>query len=842
MLLHELQVHQIELEMQNEELRRAQAEIEVSRARYFELYDLAPVGYFTVSEKGLILEANLIAASLLGVSRNAMGRQPLTRFILREDQDIYYNYRKKLFETGEPQVCELRMMKADDIHFIVRMEAVRAQDADGSQVSLIVVNDITKLKHAEEKVKFLATFPQLNPSPVMEVDVSGAVTFANPATQKILDSLGMDAGDFRAFLPHDLDAVIREWDKKTESTLYREISVKDWVFAGTVQFIPQFGVARIYAHDITLSKLAEKMLKENEKRVTLILESLVSPEGDVGNLELADIIDVPTMRSLMEDFHGLARLPVAIIDLKGKVLVGVGWQDICTKFHRVHPETCKHCIESDTQLSAGVQSGEANLYRCRNGMYDIATPIMVGGVHMGNVFSGQFFFEGEPLDYKSFRAQAGHYGFDEKEYIAALERVPRVSRKFVDTVMAFLLRLADVLSQLSYSNIKLVRSSTDRELLMNSLSISEERFRTMFERHKAIMLLIEPKTGAIIDANEAAAGFYGHSRRELCSMKIQDINQMSTDQVTEERQKAVQEQRNYFVFPHRLADGEIRWVEAYSSPVDIKGTHLLFSVIHDITERKLADEKIEALNEILNISNRKLAARTEDLEFANKELESFSSSVSHDLRAPLRHITGFIGLLRKNCEGQLDEAARHYADVIEEASTKMGGLIDDLLNFSRTGRLEMRKGKISMKVLVETAILEVTAAEKGRKIDWKVEDLPLVYCDQAMLKLALVNLISNAVKFTRKCPQAEIEIGCKEESAERVYHIRDNGVGFDMRHADRLFGVFQRLHDQSEFEGTGIGLANVHRIILRHGGRIWAEGEVGHGATFYFTLPKEAEV
>jgi len=397
-LLHELRVHQIELEMQNEELRRTQVELETSRSRYFELYDLAPVGYFTVSEKGLILEANLIAASLLGVSRGSIGRQPLTRFIFREDQDIYYNYRKQLFETGAPQVCELRMIKADGIPFIVRMDAIRAQDADGAPVSHIIVSDIT--------------------------------------------------------------------------------------------------------------------------------------------------------------------------------------------------------------------------------------------------------------------------------------------------------------------------------------------------------------------------------------------------------------------------------------------------------ERKLAEATIKKLNETLNIGNRKLGARTAELELANKELESFSFSVSHDLRAPLRHISGFITLLHKEYEGQFDETFRHYMEVIAEASKKMGRLIDDLLALSHIGRSEMHKEEINMKALIDEAILEVMCGEGNRQIEWKVDDLSHAYGDRSLMSLALINLISNAVKFTRLSPRAEIEIRGKEDGAGYVYYVRDNGVGFDMRHADKLFGVFQRFHTQKEFEGTGIGLSNVQRIISKHGGRIWAESEVGHGATFYFTLPK----
>ena len=171
------------------------------------------------------------------------------------------------------------------------------------------------------------------------------------------------------------------------------------------------------------------------------------------NLELAEIIDTQAIQSLMDDFYKLVHIPIGINDLKGNVLVGVGWQDICTKFHRVHPEACKHCLESDIKLSAGVLPGEFKLYKCKNNMWDIVTPIMVGDQHVGYVFSGQFFFEDEPLDYELFRSQARKYGFNEEEYITALEKVPRLSREAVDTGMSFLMTFANMISQLSYSNI-----------------------------------------------------------------------------------------------------------------------------------------------------------------------------------------------------------------------------------------------------------------------------------------------------------------------------------------------------------------------------------------------------
>ena len=258
-------------------------------------------------------------------------------------------------------------------------------------------------------------------------------------------------------------------------------------------------------------------------------------------------------------------------------------------------------------------------------------------------------------------------------------------------------------------------------------------------------------------------------------------------------------------------------------------------IAHDITERKRAEQAILDLN-------RDLAAGNSELVTANRELEAFSYSVSHDLRAPVRHISSYMELLTKNLGSQADDKAKHYMRVIIGASKKMNMLIDDLLAFSRMGRTEMKKTTVHIPGIIRDVIREMTPDIKERDVEWKIEALPDVHGDTNMLRLAIVNLISNAIKYTAPRSKAEIEIGCTEEAEEFIFFVKDNGVGFDMEFIDKLFGVFQRLHQGEEFEGTGIGLANVHRIISRHGGRTWAEGAVGQGAVFYFTIPKIKEI
>ncbi|HEY6100937.1 MAG TPA: PocR ligand-binding domain-containing protein, partial [Anaeromyxobacter sp.] len=218
------------------------------------------------------------------------------------------------------------------------------------------------------------------------------------------------------------------------------------------------------------------------ERLAVRLESILSPGGDIGNLELADVVDAPRLQALMDELHKLVPVPMAVVDARGKVLVGVGWQDVCTRFHRVHPETARHCLESDTLLTANVPPGEFRLYKCKNNMWDVSTPLLVGDHRVGNVFMGQFFFEDEQPDRELFRAQARRYGFDEERYLAALDAVPRLSRETVAVGMTFFLRLSAMLSQLSYSNLHLARSIAEREGLMTSLRQSKERLEEVDRR------------------------------------------------------------------------------------------------------------------------------------------------------------------------------------------------------------------------------------------------------------------------------------------------------------------------------------------------------------------------
>jgi PAS domain S-box-containing protein len=300
--------------------------------------------------------------------------------------------------------------------------------------------------------------------------------------------------------------------------------------------------------------------------------------------------------------------------------------------------------------------------------------------------------------------------------------------------------------------------------------------------------------------------------------------QLEVDKQIVSGQRVIQFENRY-----RHKDGSWRVLSWASVPHG----NLMYAVARDTTRRRQADNEIARLNQDLQ-------ARAAQLEAVNKELEAFSYSVSHDLRAPLRHVQGYVQLLTREEQSSLSDTAARYLKTISAAAREMGQLIDDLLSFSRMGRMEMRAGDIDLNPIVNAVRAELEMVTQNRNIHWQIATLPRVMGDKAMLKQVLVNLIDNAVKYTRGRDPAVIEVGCAGadhlQPGQMIFFVRDNGAGFDMRYVDKLFGVFQRLHRADEFEGTGIGLANVRRIIMRHGGRTWAEAEPDIGATIYFTL------
>ncbi|MFI5382805.1 MAG: PAS domain S-box protein [Methanosarcina thermophila] len=349
------------------------------------------------------------------------------------------------------------------------------------------------------------------------------------------------------------------------------------------------------AADIIERQQAEEKLRQSEQCPRLRLENILSPDREMANLEFAEIIDIQAIQSLMEDFHKLTHMTVGLNDLKGNVLVGVGWQDICTKFHRVHPETCKHCIENDIELSTVTPPGEFKLHKCKNNMWSVATPVMVGGKQVGSILSGQFFFEDEHLNYEFYRAQARKYGFNEEEYMAALEKVPRLSREAVDTGMAFLMAFANMVSQLSYSNIKLSQLLNERDALVDALRESEERFRWVIENSLDVAYRRNLQTDHYDFMSPVIKQLTGFSAREISETNISEIfdriHPEDRQLVIEKLTQASDSGFGTIEYRFRCKDGKYVWFADHFRVTKDQSKKPLFivGIVRDITKRKLAE-------------------------------------------------------------------------------------------------------------------------------------------------------------------------------------------------------------------------------------------------------------
>lgn len=664
---------------------------------------------------------------------------------------------------------------------------------------------------------------------------------------------------------------------------------------------------------------------------------------------LAELIDIPHMQLLMDRFHAATGIPIGIIGSDGEVLVATGWQEICTEFHRSHPVTAERCRQSDSFIKSRLSTENCVQYKCGNGLWDLAKPIVIAGEHVASMFLGQFRHDGEDVDEDFFRAQAEEFGFDAGRYLAALRRMPLFSREQVRNIMDFYTSFVDIIVDMGLANYR-------QKVTEKSLRESEERYRTLFEgANDAIFTICD---GRIVNCNKKALEMFRCPPEEFIGRRPEELSPPVQPDGADSREKAREKISHslagtplFFEWRHRRCDGSLFDAEVGLNRLEFTGKVELLAILRDITDRKRAEDALRAseaekslilnstsdlivyhdrdmkilwgnrqaldslglqaneiagrecwelwhqcteacygcpvvsaletgeprkgemrgsdgrqwyirgfpvkdekgkikgvvefcldvterkrMEEEIEILNTDLAARACELEAANRELEAFSYTVSHDLRTPLTRVSGYCQVLRELCGERLGEQGAGFVREICGAAEDMNGLITTMLNFSRLSRGSLTRSTVDLSGMARELAARLTMSDPHREITFEIADGAKAEGDEKLLGVVLENLMSNAWKYTAGQGGVLIEFGVAEVEGTPAFFVRDNGPGFDMAQAETLFNPFQRLPGTSGFSGHGIGLSTVQRVIQRHGGRVWAEGGAGRGATFYFTL------
>ena len=760
---------------------------------------------------------------------------------------------------GTAQLLQWKAKKKDGTLFWTETSLQKAHVSENDLV-IAVVRDITDCKQAEEVVDLSRFCIDKAGIGIFQNDENGTIFTVNDHACKIL---GYSREELCALSVFDIDPeitaekmsmlgeILKEQGTATHETTHRrrdgatfpvEITANILDFQGKT-----YGVS--FVKDITERKRAEEALRESEARVRRKLESILDPEGDTGELDLADILDAPEIQALMDDLYRISGIKMSIIDLKGRVLADVGWQDICLKFHRNHPETVKKCHESDTDLTVGIPQGEFKTYRCKNNMWHIVTPIMIGGTHMGNLFMGQFFFADEQIDYDLFRSQARTYGFPEKEYIAALEAVPRHSEELVNMGKAVFLRLTDMFSKLSYANIKLAHSLAERDRLTAIL----QQANKVVENSPVVLFRWKGEDEWPVELVSENIIQFGYTPDEFLSSSITYSSILHPDdleRVTREVHDFCTEGADQFRLEYRIMTkgGGIRWVNEHTHVERdaVGGVKNFEGIVIDVTERKEAEEGLKRQKLLLEELNETLENRVEEEVAKNREkdimliqqnrqaaLGEMLEHIAHQWRQPLTSLSLVIQDLGETASaGELtDELAKETVCITMALLDHMVQTMDVFRGFYRPDK---EKKVFNIKDSIDQALAFIAPALSFHSIAVELDVDPGLTAFGYPKEYAqvLLNILANSRDAfkARETENSRVVIRVYAENGKSVVTITDNAGGIPETIIGKIFDFYFTTNESSG--GTGIGLYMSKNIIEKNMGGTLTAANTGSGAQF----------
>ncbi|MEI6900151.1 MAG: PAS domain S-box protein [Bacteroidota bacterium] len=769
-LIHELELHQIELEMVNDELVSVGEEREKTSEQYTELYDFAPSGYITLTREGKIQKLNHAASRMFGQERSLLLGNTFVFFVSSATLQIFNAFFQKLWVVKGKQYCEIELIRKDETIVHVHMDAVISQMEGICFATMIDISEgvFARQELNQSEARYKSLF-QGNHSVMLLVDPqTGDIKDANPAATKYYGWSHDELCRMHISKINTLSAAeVKEEMEKARKEKRNHFFFKHQLANGKIRDVEVYSgpikfheTTLLYSmvHDITDRIKATEELRISEERWKYALEGASDGVWDW---------DITSNR--------------VFYSKQWKTMLGYSESEIGDGLDewskRVHPDE----IEEVLLLVNQHLKGETEYYKCEHRVL----------TKWGN-------------------------------YLWILDEGKVISRdKDGNPVRA----------------IGTHKNITSQKKIESELRKSEEKYRLLVENQNDLLVKTDSK-GRFLYVSPSYCNLFGKSESELIGKSFLPLVHEEDREITQKAMEALYHPPYTCYLEQRaLTTHGWRWLGWSDKAVlnEQQEIVIIIGVGRDITELKQAEDALRVLNEELE---KRIIERTQQLTSVNHDLEAFAYSVSHDLRAPLRHITGFIDLLKKNEIDRKTEEELKYLEIISKGAHDMDQLIEALLSFSRLNRADLLSRKINMKELVTDVIRFFSEETKNRAIDFQIGLLPKIVADEKLIKQVWINLVSNAIKYTRKKEEAIIEIGYIEKEKEMVYFVKDNGAGFDNRYQDKLFGVFQRLHRARDFEGVGIGLANVKSIVTRHCGRCWAEGELNVGATFYFSLPK----